>query len=150
MKIIRKGESGLEACEDAFKRLIEGSPVVSQHVGLDASKLTAGVVSVEAGFDRGYLKKARKTHQSLLAKIEAYRICLPGITTSKSDAETVRQTLGKLNAIKSDLVLACQQRDRVLTQNLQLCERVRELEIEIAEIKNGFQQTLKPFFGCHR
>lgn len=44
-----------------------------EHVGLDLSKLTASIVSHEAGFDRGYLKKSRKTHLPLLAKIEACR-----------------------------------------------------------------------------
>lgn len=50
-----------------------GSLFMPEHVGLDLSKLTASIVSHEAGFDRGYLKKSRKTHLPLLAKIEACR-----------------------------------------------------------------------------
>lgn len=64
---------GLGACEEALQRLLAGKPVVSEHVGLDLSKLTASIVSLEAGFDRGYLKKSRKTHLPLLAQIEAVR-----------------------------------------------------------------------------
>lgn len=146
MKVVRKGEVGLAACEDAFKRLMDGAPVVSEHVGLDASKVTAGVVSVEAGFDRGYLKKARKAHQSLLAKIEAHRIGLPGIANGQSAAKTAKQTLGKLNAMKADMELAYQQRDMVLTQNLQLCERIRELESELVEVKTRLSTNSNPFF----
>lgn len=146
MKVVRKGEVGLAACEEAFKRLMDGAPVVSEHVGLDASKVTAGIVSVEAGFDRGYLKKARKAHQALLAKIAAYRIGMPGIANSKSDAKTVKQTLGKLNAMKADKELAYQQRDMVLTQNLQLCERIRELESELAEVKARLSSKSNSFF----
>lgn len=48
---------GLVACEEALQRLLDGVPIVSQHVKLDISKLTASIVSFEAGFDRGYLKK---------------------------------------------------------------------------------------------
>lgn len=131
MKVVRKGEAGLAACEEAFKRLMDRAPIVSGHVGLDTSKITAGVVSVEAGFDRGYLKKARKAHQPLLAKIEAYRIGKPSIANSASDAKTIKRTQAKLNAMKAEVELACQQRDMVLTQNLQLCERIRELESEL-------------------
>ncbi|MGP5285049.1 hypothetical protein ACTXNJ_28235, partial [Pseudomonas helleri] len=64
---------GLVACEEALQRLLDGVPIVSQHVKLDISKLTASIVSFEAGFDRGYLKKNRKQHLPILAKINASR-----------------------------------------------------------------------------
>ena len=64
---------GLGACEEALQRLLVGNPFVSEHVGLDLSKLTASIVSHEAGFDRGYLKKSRRVHLPILAKIEACR-----------------------------------------------------------------------------
>lgn len=47
---------GLRACEEALTRLMKGEPVVSKHVGLSLKKITASIVSLEAGFDRGYLK----------------------------------------------------------------------------------------------
>lgn len=68
---------GLDACEAALQRLLNGKPIRPEHVGLELSKLTAGVVSFEAGFDRGYLKKARQSHQAIIAKIEAYRLKSP-------------------------------------------------------------------------
>lgn len=64
---------GVGACQEALQRLLDGKPFMPEHVGLDLSKLTASIVSHEAGFDRGYLKKSRKTHLPLLAKIEACR-----------------------------------------------------------------------------
>lgn len=51
---------GIGACEEALQRLLDGEPFVSAHVGLDLSKLTASIVSLEAGFDRGYLKNLAK------------------------------------------------------------------------------------------
>ncbi|SFP19592.1 hypothetical protein [Pseudomonas borbori] len=68
---------GLGACEEALQRLLVEKPVVPEHVGLDLSKLTASIVSLEAGFDRGYLKKSRKAHLPILAKIEACRAGVP-------------------------------------------------------------------------
>ena len=65
---------GLGACDEALQRLLIGKPVVPEHVGLDLSKLTASIVSLEAGFDRGYLKRSRKSHLPIIAKIEACRV----------------------------------------------------------------------------
>lgn len=64
---------GLIACEEALQRLLVGKPIVPEHVGLNLSKLTASIVSLEAGFDRGYLKKSRKAHLPLLAQIDSAR-----------------------------------------------------------------------------
>ena len=75
---------GVKICEAAFERLKAGCPVISAHVGIDGSKITAGIVSVEAGFDRGYLKRSRGSHMPLIARIEAYRTECS--TTSNSKA----------------------------------------------------------------
>ena len=124
---------GVIVCEEAFNRLVDGAPVVSEHVGIDSSKITAGIVSVEAGFDRGYLKKSRKIHQPLIARIEAYRVEAASSKTTRSPkAQAIKRVQDKLAVVEDELKVACQQRDVVLTQNLQLYERVRELERELA------------------
>ena len=80
---------GVKICEAAFERLKAGCPVISAHVGIDGSKITAGIVSVEAGFDRGYLKRSRGSHMPLIARIEAYRTECS--TTSNSKALQIKR-----------------------------------------------------------
>jgi hypothetical protein len=132
---------GLLECEEALQRLLEGRPVVAEHVGLSRSKITASIVSFEAGFDRGYLKKSRNAHLPILARIEAFR--------AEANRGAVIQTLkidsleDKLDALATELATVRAQRDRVLTQNLQLWERVRELELAERQIK-PFQVRLHP------
>lgn len=122
---------GLITCEEALQRLLDGKPVVSVHVGLDLSKLTASIVSLEAGFDRGYLKKSRKSHLPLLARIEAFRVEARKDSGS-SNTKRVERLEGKLELLEKELEMVRAQRDRVLSQNLQLWERVRKLEREFS------------------
>lgn len=118
---------GLAACEIALERLLEGRAIVPAHVGLNFSKITAGIVSHEAGFDRGYLKKTRRAHLPLLAKIAAVR---------QGDAKSVSQSVlhkhkaleRKILEIEERMLAIITQRNQVLTQNLQLWERIKDLE----------------------
>lgn len=126
---------GLGACEEALQRLLVGKPVVPEHVGLELSKLTASIVSLEAGFDRGYLKKSRKAHLPIISKIEACRIRAKkggGSLNSKN----IKRLEDQLILLEKKLAAASAQRDRVLTQNLQLWERVRELELGARQNKS--------------
>ncbi|VVO49505.1 hypothetical protein PS838_00216 [Pseudomonas fluorescens] len=133
---------GLLECEEALQRLLDGKPVVAEHVGLSLSKITASVVSLEAGFDRGYLKKSRNSHLPIIARIEAFRAEAnrKGSHTHTKDIDRLED---KLDALASELATVRAQRDRVLTQNLQLWERVRELELAEHQIK-PFQVRLHP------
>lgn len=129
---------GLGACEEALQRLLVGNPVVPEHVGLDLSKLTASIVSLEAGFDRGYLKKSRKAHLPILAKIEAYRAGA-NKGCGSSNGKSIKRLEDKVVLLEKELAMVSSQRDRVLTQNLQLWARVRELEL--AERQNKSRQV---------
>lgn len=127
---------GLGACEEALQRLLVGKPVVPEHVRLDLSKLTASIVSLEAGFDRGYLKKSRKAHLPLLAQIEAVRAeAVKG--TGSSSIKQIRQMESRLAALEKTLSIAQMQRDNVLAQNIKLWQRVRELENSMAYSRSG-------------
>ncbi|MGY8832340.1 MAG: hypothetical protein ACKVIS_22925 [Pseudomonadales bacterium] len=119
---------GVGACEEALQRLLEGKSFVPEHVGLDLSKLTASIVSLEAGFDRGYLKKSRKAHLPILAKIEA---CRAGASKGycSSNGKNTKRLEDKVGRLEKELAMTSSQRDRVLTQNIQLWARVRELEL---------------------
>ncbi|EKF7416838.1 TPA: hypothetical protein MXR76_006395 [Pseudomonas aeruginosa] len=138
MKLGENISKGVGACEEALQRLLDGKPFVSEHVGLDLSKLTASIVSLEAGFDRGYLKKSRKAHLPILAKIEA---CRAGANkgAGSSNVKNIKRLEDKVVLLEKELAMVSSQRDRVLTQNLQLWERVRELEL--AERQNKSRQV---------
>jgi hypothetical protein len=132
--------SGVDKCREGFERIKSGVPRVAAHVGLDPTKVTAGVVSVEGGFDRGYLKKDRLSHQALIAEIEAYRKSHG--TASSSKALQIKRANDKAANAIADLEIARSQLYQVMTQNVQLVERVRHLEdllkshSNVAELKS--------------
>lgn len=112
-------DDGLVKCEAAFLRL-------KKDRDLDRHKITASLVSSEAGFDRGYLKKSRSSHFLLIGQIEAYR---------KSDAKTVdsvrvkyRRARSQIESLEKELEDCKSTMYKVLTQNLQLVETVHRLE----------------------
>lgn len=133
-----KKKDGLQECEEAFDRLVNGSPRVAAHVGIIAQKITSGVVSVEAGFDRGYLKSARLKHQSLVARINAFRES-GGRDENNYEIAKVKGQLHraglKASNLEGELEMALRQRQAVIEQNVQLHERVRRLELKVAELQ---------------
>lgn len=128
-------KKGLAACYDAFDRLKAGKPIVAAHVGLLPGKITPGLVSFEAGFDRGYLKRSRPAHMALIAQIEAFRLHSELARDSKADQ--IRRARNKVARAEIELKQMQEQLYAVLTQNLQLVERVRELESERAKQQKG-------------
>tara|TARA_R110001599_G_scaffold224482_2_gene423669 strand:+ start:203 stop:649 length:447 start_codon:yes stop_codon:yes gene_type:complete len=134
---MKSGEStskGMSACEDALQRLLDRKPNVPEHVGLEFSKLTASIVSFEAGFDRGYLKKSRPAHQEIIARIVSIKTKAPIESVKARELQTVAE---KLSTTKNNLEEAREQRDNMLTRNLQLMLRVKELEKEVAELRRS-------------
>lgn len=132
MKVLGRAGSGISACEEALQRLLEGMPRVPAHVDLDLTKLTASIVSLEAGFDRGYLKKSRKAHAPLIARIQAIRTKAPLASVKARELELAAD---KLSSTKTKLDEAVEARDKTLRENLYLMLRVRELEKEIFELR---------------
>ncbi len=143
MKSCEGKGKGLVACEEALQRILAGKPVVPEHVGLDLSKLTASIVSLEAGFDRGYLKKSRKAHLPLLARIEAVRTEAAKGVGSLSGKQ-IQQMESRLAALERTLSIAQMQRDNVLAQNMKLWQRVRELERSMAYSPSGRSAKSNP------
>ncbi|MGF6398408.1 hypothetical protein ABH905_002074 [Pseudomonas frederiksbergensis] len=126
--------TGLDACREAFERLKLGQPRVAAHVGLDPTKITAGIVSFEAGFDRGYLKKDRNNHKPLIAEIEAYRNSFGTVSSSK--ALQIKRANDKAAKAHGELEVVKVQLYQVMTQNVQLVERVRYLEEQLKSLNN--------------
>lgn len=131
-----KGE-GLLECEAAFERLVAGKPNIREHVGLSPDKITAGVVSVEAGFDRGYLKKSRDSHKSLIARIEAHK--KDNGSSAGTHREVLRRARRKAEVAELSRSDMKEKLDAVLTQNLMLVNRVRELEQQLKAFQNVLQ-----------
>lgn len=148
MKCGDGASKGLGACEEALQRLLVGKPVVPEHVGIDLSKLTASLVSLEAGFDRGYLKKSRKAHLPLLAQIEAAR-AESSRRAGSSSGKQIRQMESKLAALEKALSIAQMQRDKVLAQNMKLWQRVRELECSMDYSRSGHSAKVEPLLRNH-
>lgn len=133
-----KTRDGVLECEEAFDRLVRSCPRISEHVGLPPQKITAGVVSVEAGFDRGYLKSGRSKHQPLIAKINSFRerggVDETSLKVGKIKGQLHSASL-KVAKLQQELELAIFQRQAVIAQNIQLHERVRLLELKINELQ---------------
>lgn len=128
-----KGD-GMAACEAALERLISGKPKVPEHAGLGCEKITAGIVSVEAGFDRGYLKKSRNSHKPLIARIESIREDQKGPAVGHRELlKRARQKAAAAEKDKSGMKIRL---DIVLTQNLMLVERIRQLELKLRAAEN--------------
>jgi hypothetical protein len=126
--------SGIQLCEIAFERLKRGEAKIPAHNDIPAHKITAGIVSVEAGFDRGYLKKSRIAHQSLIAQIELSRNSnLNDNEIAHSQLSTLKQ---KIDLLESDLKIKKKLLDNVLTQNLMLVDKMRELETKLKKYEN--------------
>ena len=125
---------GVKACEDALSRLIDGNPESSEFVGVPESEITAAMVSIEAGFDKGYLKKSRDQHKPLIARIAALKNNL-----SKSDSvndTNLKKAKKATEKAKAEKIIAKQMLDKVLTQNLMLVERIKELEKELSKYQS--------------
>ena len=133
--------TGIESCYEAFDRLKAGKPQVEKFKGLLQKEITASVVSQEAGFDGGYLKKKRRQHQPLISMIALYVKEHHGTTMGKG-AELLREKK-KVKDAKANEALMQTQRDASLGRELQLYhalkeseEKVIKLEFELAKINN--------------
>lgn len=127
-------KSGIQLCEAAFERLLRGEPLVPKHVGIAEDKITASIVSVEAGFDKGYLKKSREHHKPLIAKIKANKASKNSPDNSyKAQANSALKKAKRATKRTKDMELII---EKVLTQNLVLVERIKELELELKKLSN--------------
>lgn len=124
---------GLQRCTAAFERLKLGQPQQPKYVGLAPDRITAAVVSVEAGFDSGYLKRSRRQHLPLILQIEAYRQAEH--TAPVSAALQLRRAKSRVAKAATEVDVATGQLSAVLAQNLKLVERVRVLELELKKHK---------------
>lgn len=126
---------GVLACESALERLLAGKPYVSNHCGINSFDITPATVSVEAGFDKGYLKRRRDIHKPLIARIDSLKES-KNETSNKSIQNKLKKALKKNEELESKLESSMKVKDKVLTQNLILLQKVRELEKQLSECSN--------------
>ncbi|ELB2861406.1 hypothetical protein QNE90_001009 [Vibrio alginolyticus] len=131
---------GIELCKEAFERIKRGEARVEKFKGIPQEKVTPSVISQEAGFDSGYLKRARATHQPLISLIDAYRSAASSETLSKSEA--VRREKVKTDKAKSLQSTAETLLQDALARELVLVRRLKELEKEVAALKKGSSNIL--------
>ncbi|WP_336333749.1 hypothetical protein [Pseudomonas putida] len=124
--MINDTSNGLERCKIALERLKAHIPIIEAHKNLPLYKITAGVVSVEAGFDRGYLKYSRPAHRRLIDDITAFREShKPTAAKIDNQLDTARCTIASQ---KQEIAQLNAMLQNVVTQNLQLVEALRALQ----------------------
>lgn len=128
--------NGLNACYDAIERLKKGKPNKEKFIGITLDKITASVVSQEAGFDSGYLKRSRPSHQGVIAKIDAIKEETGHNSNSLSKAELIRRHNKQNEKLKSDLARTKQLLEESLAREVLLVHRIRELEQLLDETSN--------------
>ncbi|MGI2014544.1 hypothetical protein [Shewanella oncorhynchi] len=118
--------NGLDECYEAFERLKAGRPNLERFAGITPDKITASVVSQEAGFDSGYLKKKRLNHQGIIALIDFFRTENKSTTLSKMEAirrEKEKSVNYKERLLEIELLL-----EQSLARELLLACKINELE----------------------
>ena len=122
--------TGIDACNDALQRLLNDSSHDPRYVGVEHSDITPAMVSVEAGYDKGYLKRSRPTHKALIARIESLRC--DGAEKSDNKKIELKKALKRVEKYREEARQAKKIMDKVLTQNLILLQKVKELESKLA------------------
>ncbi|MFA0718750.1 hypothetical protein AB4622_22430 [Vibrio splendidus] len=126
--MIKKQGGGLGACVEAFERLKVNMPNNTEFKGFQPEQITPSVVSQEAGFDKGYLKKSRTNHMPLIALIEEWR---RNGGSSLSNAEAIRRERDKASRYRAERDEANERYAEALGRELRLIKKIRELEAEL-------------------
>lgn len=122
-------KNGVAICYEAFERLKNGKPNLGKFIGITPDKVTPSIVSQEAGFDSGYLKRKRLNHQGIISQIDAFKEESKKTTLSK--AEIVRRESSKAKNFKEELERVKVLLEQSLTRELLLAAKLKELEKQI-------------------
>ncbi|PKF49510.1 hypothetical protein [Enterovibrio nigricans] len=122
-------KSGVEKCYEAFERLKNGKPKLGKFVGITPDKITPSIVSQEAGFDSGYLKRKRLKHQGIISQIDEFRKENKNTTLSK--AEIVRRESRRANNYKEELERVKVLLEQSLARELLLASKLKDLEKQL-------------------
>ncbi|WP_105255656.1 hypothetical protein [Pseudoalteromonas sp. T1lg75] len=117
---------GVTKCFEALERIKANKPVISKFIDLPRNKVTAAVISQEAGFDSGYLKKNRPQHQEVISLIESYRAAsIKSTLSTKEKFNRERRKVERLQARLGDVEGKLYQS---LARELLLLDQIEQLE----------------------
>lgn len=119
---------GINACYDALERLKNGKPFNQKFIGITPDKITASIVSQEAGYDSGYLKRGRTSHQAIMAMIDSTKAHAKNDTSTLSKAEIMRREKHKSDKLKAALEKTQQLLEESLSREVLLTHKLKELE----------------------
>ncbi|WP_076416854.1 hypothetical protein [Shewanella sp. UCD-KL12] len=124
-------KTGLEKCFEALDRIKANKPIEPKFVDLPKHKVTAAVISQEAGFDSGYLKKKRLQHQPILSLIGAYKSSDTGCTLSVH--ERTKREKRKVESLRVQLDLTENKLHNALAREVLLLDQIDNMERELAK-----------------
>lgn len=110
-------KNGLIECEKALDRLINNSALNSRFSSINTEDITPAMVSVEAGFDKGYLKRSRVSHENIIRKIDNL-----SNKKKKKNREHRNKSIDDRISTQKEIMQI------IMTQNLKLMRKVQEYE----------------------
>lgn len=117
---------GIARCVEAFERIKNNEPTVLRFKDIPAKDITPSIVSQEAGFSSGYLKRNRESHAPLITLIDDF--ASKGNSSSLSANEALKRAENKRKNEKTEKLEALKLRDQALARELILVKKLREVE----------------------
>ncbi|CAM4371067.1 hypothetical protein [Pseudoalteromonas ostreae] len=129
---------GLNRCFEAFERLKLNEPKNARFVNLDRNKVTASIVSQEAGFDAGYLKKSRARHREIISLIESYsNLPAASVSGTLSIREKLERAERKSASLKERVKDVEKKLYDALARELLMLEQIECLQQKLASSSNN-------------
>jgi len=132
---------GLLLCEQAFERLSAGKPQKLLITDYKIYRITAAIVSKEAGFDAGYLKKSRVNHRQLLLEISQFNANQQ--TCTGRDKKQILDLSGQLENKKKQVGNFENLYTETLARELILLVKVAELKSKIRTLESNNLEQIK-------
>lgn len=121
--------SGLEKCFEALERIKINKPNLLKFKNIPPSKVTPAIISQEAGFDSGYLKKKRPQHQALLSLIESYKHS--DSSSTLSFREKIARERRKTESMQSQINKIETKLHEALAREILLLDQIDRMEQEL-------------------
>ena len=134
-------KDNLLLCDQAFERLVAGKPQRLLITDYKIYRITAAVVSKEAGFDAGYLKKSRVNHRPILLEISQFKAHQQTRTGSeqKQMLDLSDQLRDEKNLVNDFETLY----EEALARELVLVAKLAELESQIRKLESNNLRRIK-------
>lgn len=116
-------------CKEAFERLKAGKPNNSHYIG---KRITASLVSKEAGFSAGYLKASNKHHKLLIEEINSFH----EMKANKIQSPNLKSLKSRLRKEKENAKKYKKQRDDALEREFNLYIQIDSLTQKLAHYEN--------------